>query len=661
MSSQESKKMSKRRRPRQQTRPRRVENSMNSPSILPNNHQLADATKFPLWENCLPAIKWKETQPEDYPSIKDGQNYAVHCGFSNLVVIDLDVEHHPGQDGIGLFEKMCPDGELPKTFTVETASGGLHLYFKDKYSFSIGRHPNMWDGIDVLGGPGYVVGPGSHRKGMEGKPDGPYEVVADIEIAELPDWLRKLISGKTKETKETEKGSAAYEQFTSRLKEMGKKRDGVNWQCPSHDDRTPSMTVTDKGDTVAFFCHAGCDWQQILSDMGMVATELFDGNDYEPWGPRMTFGDQEQPTNASGNSETHAEPSGELELVPMSSITMRRTEWFWDTGTTYPGSGGRIPNGTLTIGVGRPGAGKGQFACWLAAQVTNGTLPGALKDKPKGVIFYSTEDDYPRTIGPRLKAAGADLDKVFIFSTEAEDTSGKFVIMKIAQHLDRLKYLIRQYDIGLIILDPLLSAMSANSDPNNDPSVRGEIEPLQMMLAETGCTGFGITHFRKMHDDDILNMISGSGAFARVIRSAQALGSEKDEEGSITRVISTVKNSYGRTDLPSFTYTFEECKVPVSDGVTYVSKLVMGEETDTSVEDIHERKVTGTKKTTKSSQAIAWLNEKLKDGPVAKDDLMAMHTEENPGFSWGTVDKASAGAVVSDKSFGGKATWKLAF
>lgn len=597
--------------------------------------QLADAVTFPLPDKTNRASI--NFQSENLPPVT-GTNYGVHTGKSGLVVIDLD--RHDA-DGVAKFQEIWP-GDLPETFTVSTPGNGLHLYFTCDESYDIGRHPNLWPGVDVLGGSGYVAGPGTYRE-HDGSHDvtGTYTVLNNAPIAPLPETLKtdiklqKIRKGKDKKPKavavEPANGwsrnlrNTEYEQFILRLGEMGLTSSGNNWQCPAHDDRNPSMTVTAGQDKVLAHCHAGCSFDDILEAMKPL-------------------------------SEATEDDDEGLDLVPLSSVTMKRVRWFWDTGTGYPGSGGRIPLGTLNIGVGRPGSGKGQFACWLAANVTNGTLPGELSGQKKGVIFYSTEDSYSMTITPRLAAAGADLDKVYIFSTETENTSGKFVVMKISQHLNRLRKLIEKYDIGLIIFDPLLSAMSSNSDPNNDPSVRGEIEPLQMMLEEAGCTGFGITHFRKMHDDDILNMISGSGAFARVVRSAIAFGAEKDDEGRITRVISCVKNNLGRTDLPSFTYTFEECKVTASDGITYVSKLVMGDETDDSVEEIHERKA-GMGRRSKTDLAADWLDEKLSDGPVPKEDIRAAYDAEKPPFSWGTLEKAANKNVFTDKPFGGKASW----
>jgi putative DNA primase/helicase len=46
--------------------------------------------------------------------------------------------------------------------------------------------------------------------------------------------------------------------------------------CPAHDDRTESLSVTEKQDgTVMFKCHAGCDQDKVLAAMGLTWPDLF--------------------------------------------------------------------------------------------------------------------------------------------------------------------------------------------------------------------------------------------------------------------------------------------------------------------------------------------------------------------------------------------------
>lgn len=350
---------------------------------------------------------------------------------------------------------------------------------------------------------------------------------------------------------------------------------------------------------------------------------------------------------------------GMLNLVPLSDLEFKPVKWVWDTTKEgeFTGSGGRFALGTLAVGAGRPGAGKGQFAAWLAAHVSRGTLPGEFYGKPKGVVIYTTEDSHEMTIGPRLQVAGADLDKVFVFRTENEELGG-FQMVKLKQHLPELKQIIEDHDIGLIILDPLISVLDGKTNTNDEVAIRAELEPFQMMLENSGCLAFGIMHFRKMRDEDILNMFAGSGGFARVVRSAVAFVQKKDEDdGTITRVLSTVKNNLGRTDLPSYEYTFQSEAYHTTEGLSYTSKLVFGEESKLSAEDIHE----GRGKKTATQDAVSFLYKHLmRDEPILKSAVQKIFEQTGKEYAWRTVERAATKiGVISNKEFGGEATWKL--
>jgi putative DNA primase/helicase len=49
-------------------------------------------------------------------------------------------------------------------------------------------------------------------------------------------------------------------------------------QCPAHDDRTPSLSITSADDKVLMCCHAGCDIDDVLAGIGLVKGDLFADN-----------------------------------------------------------------------------------------------------------------------------------------------------------------------------------------------------------------------------------------------------------------------------------------------------------------------------------------------------------------------------------------------
>lgn len=98
---------------------------------------------------------------------------------TGLVVVDVDVKDgRPGQAWLDANRHR-----LPMTWTVRTASGGLHLYFRWPGEPVRNSASKIGSGIDVRGDGGYVILP----------PSPGYDVVDDASLADLPDWLLVIL------------------------------------------------------------------------------------------------------------------------------------------------------------------------------------------------------------------------------------------------------------------------------------------------------------------------------------------------------------------------------------------------------------------------------------------------------------------------------------
>lgn len=70
---------------------------------------------------------------------------------------------------------------------------------------------------------------------------------------------------------------SAYKWFTDYLEAAGAVHIGRNWQCPSHEDSYPSLTLMEsKEGAVLLFCHAGCNYMQVVESLGLSARLLFE-------------------------------------------------------------------------------------------------------------------------------------------------------------------------------------------------------------------------------------------------------------------------------------------------------------------------------------------------------------------------------------------------
>lgn len=121
-------------------------------------------------------------------------NIGVPCG-ANFWVLDID-PRHGGGDALSALEDQF--GELPRTLTARTPSGGVHLFFSplNEARNSAGK---VGQGIDVRGHGGYVCVEGSTVAGTGyGFQDWDPLMLEAPEILPAPAWLIERAFGRAK-------------------------------------------------------------------------------------------------------------------------------------------------------------------------------------------------------------------------------------------------------------------------------------------------------------------------------------------------------------------------------------------------------------------------------------------------------------------------------
>lgn len=308
--------------------------------------------------------------------------------------------------------------------------------------------------------------------------------------------------------------------------------------------------------------------------------------------------------------------SRRLILTPASALKARPVHWLWDTTPEGqpPTSHGRIPLYSLALAAGGPGLGKSQWAVWLAARVTTGTLPGQLYGKPRSVIYAATEDSWTRTILPRLIAAGAELD--LIFRIDVQDDGRATARLTLPVDTTLLGKAAEEYGVALLIADPLLSLIDSSINDYRAAEVREALEPLVAAAERHGFTIVGLAHFTKSGGSDVLSRVAGSGAFGQLIRSLVAFAQQDDDNGDTEFVMSLEKNNLGRLGLPSYSYVIQPFTVPTDEGPSYVSRFVLGPESSTSVREVMREAEHGTGGLSREelTETAQWLRARLVDG-----------------------------------------------
>lgn len=346
-------------------------------------------------------------------------------------------------------------------------------------------------------------------------------------------------------------------------------------------------------------------------------------------------------------AEGQPKPARRARLTRASAIEIRPVVWAWTDQAS-----GRIPAGALTITAGREGTGKSSFGIWLAAQITRGVLPGAYFGQPRSVFYVAVEDSWQYTIAPRLTAAGADLDRVFRFEVVSDDDEELMLSLPFDNRL--LEDEMTRENVALVVIDPLMSVMSEKIDTHRTREVRMALDPLAKIADRTGSIMLGIAHFNKAGGTDASSLLSGSHAFRDVPRAIFGFARD-DSDGS--RVMTQVKNSLGKDDLPSLAYQIESTQIDTRYGQADTGRFVFLGESDRSVADVLRDSHGGDEDRSERDEAADWLTDYLlsSGGSAAASD--AIKAAAGHGIAKTTLTRARKRARVHSAKLGMTGGW----
>ena len=136
-------------------------------------------------------------------------------------------------------------------------------------------------------------------------------------------------------------------------------------------------------------------------------------------------------------------------------------------------------------------------------------------------------------IRPRLRAAGADLEKCLYLETAfdvGKDGVRKSRAMNLEQDTQRLyEALLANPSILLVILDPL-TGFYGNADPNDNKKIRPMVTKIAKMCMRTKAAVACIIHENKDSDRNAVDKMMGAGSVSQVIRAGMRFSFDQENQ-----------------------------------------------------------------------------------------------------------------------------------
>lgn len=350
------------------------------------------------------------------------------------------------------------------------------------------------------------------------------------------------------------------------------------------------------------------------------------------------------------------QPETKPQIVRASEIKPKQRRWIFDPW---------FQREAVTLMSGDFGAGKTLILYKAIAELSRGFIPMTRsKIKPINTLILA-EDNIDDTVIPRLMAAKADLDRVFIMKPPPLMYQDHDAGLKIdIKGLKQIGEWVEEYKVDLLVLDPLIEFTPERMDNNSANQVRTMISNLHQLSQLHGISAASLLHLNKTMQQAALYRTSGSAQFLATAQIGIMVGGDPDDPDKRAAVVMRSKNRKTAAGLSSsFGFNISTTRVTdTSKKAVYDEMVEYAEWTGDS--DLTQDRMVEAPKPNKKDQAKKWLKKLLAEGEKKQETIRSL-AKNTTNYSWSTVVNASMelGVDKPKKGFGkkGKSWWSLPY
>jgi RecA-family ATPase len=330
-------------------------------------------------------------------------------------------------------------------------------------------------------------------------------------------------------------------------------------------------------------------------------------------------------------SEETSTKIGDPILLLMDTVEPQEVKWLWK---------GRLPQGSLSLLVGRPGEGKSSATLDWASRISTGApWPAGAPCERGDVLIISCEDNPGYTIRPRLDAHEADNTRIhMLMGVHGSNSKGKAVenMFTLADIAPLEKAIESIKNLKLIVIDPIGSYMGSDTDAHRDNEVRELLAPLAALAQEKEISIVLVAHQRKNIATNPDDMVMGSRAFTGLPRSILHLLRDPNDEKR-------------RLLLPG---KMNLCEPPPGLAFTIGGEpaRLIWDSSPITMSAAEALAMSNTVKT-RSNPAETWLLKTLSDGPMPANEVEELVGQES--FSWRSTERAKKSLGIKSIRKGG--------